>query len=276
MSSPPSHVSVPPSDAEREKLRATFTEDAELYHRARPGYPEALFDELARIAALRPGARILEIGCGTGQATLPMAVRGYRVTAVELGAEMAAVARRHLAGVGDVQVHTATFEAWPLPADPFDLVMAATAFHWIDPAARWHKAAAALTPGGSVAVFGSTHVAGGEEPFFEEVQACYERFMPGTPAGLHLTPADNVADERAMEAAATGLFEPPVCRRYRWEITYDTAGYLDLLRTYSGHRALDPENRRGLLRCVSDLIDGRYGGRVRKSYLTLLMVARRR
>ena len=276
MSTPPSDLSGLRSDAERERLRATFTEDADLYRRARPGYPEALFEDVVRIAALRPAARILEIGPGTGQATRPMAARGYRITAVELGAEMAAAARRHLAGVGDVQIHTAAFEGWPLPADPFDLVMAATAFHWVDPAVRWHKAAEALTPGGSVAVFGSTHVAGGDEPFFHEVQACYERFMPGTPPGLRLTPADELADGMAVEAAATGLFEPPVCRRYRWEIAYDTAAYLDVLGTYSGHRALDPESRRGLLECVANLIDGRYGGRVCKAYLTLLMVARRR
>ena len=100
--------------------------------------------------------------------------------------------------------------------------------------------------------------------------------MPGTPPGLRLTPDDDVADERVIEAAATGLFEPPVCRRYRWESAYDTAAYLDVLRTCSGHRALDPERRRRLLQCVANLIDGRYGGRVGRAYLTLPMVARRR
>ena len=76
-------------------------------------------------------------------------------------------------------------------------------------------------------------------------------------------------------AAASGLFAPPACRGYLWEITYDTAAYLDVLRTYSGHRALDSEGRRRLLDCVADLIERRYGGRIRKAYLTQLMVARR-
>ncbi len=268
-------MSTQPSEADRERLRVTFTEDAELYQRARPGYPEALFDDLQDIAGLPPAARVLEIGCGTGQATLPMATRGHRVTAVELGTAMAEAARRHLAGVGGVEVHTVAFEDWPLPTEPFDLVMAATAFHWIDPAVRWRKAASALRPGGSVAVFGNAHVAGGDEAFFEQAQACYERFMPGTTPGVRLSRADDLTDEHAAAAAASGLFAPPACRGYVWEITYDTAAYLDVLRTYSGHRALDSEGRRRLLDCVADLIDCRYGGRICKAYLTQLMVARR-
>lgn len=103
--------------ADRERLRATFTEDAELYHRVRPGYPEGLFDDLVMLAALPRRGRVLEIGCGTGQATLPMAARGYPITAVELGPEMAALARRHLTAYPEVAIHTSAFEAWPIDRD---------------------------------------------------------------------------------------------------------------------------------------------------------------
>jgi protein-L-isoaspartate O-methyltransferase len=58
-----------------------------------------------------------------------LAEQGCRVVAVELGAGLAAVARRNLAGFPDVEVVTAAFEEWPLPTEPFDLVLAATAFH---------------------------------------------------------------------------------------------------------------------------------------------------
>jgi cyclopropane fatty-acyl-phospholipid synthase-like methyltransferase len=103
------------------RLRETFNEDAEQYDRARPRYPDQMFDDLAA-AGVAPGARVLEIGCGTGQATVPLAKRGYRVVAVELGPDMAAVARRNLAGFDSVEVLTAAFEDWPLPAEPFDVV----------------------------------------------------------------------------------------------------------------------------------------------------------
>src|SRR5256885_12225749 len=75
-------------------LRATFDQAAELYDRARPGYPRELFDDFAELGQLRPGDRVLEIGPGTGQATVPMAERGFHITAIELGPSLAAVADR--------------------------------------------------------------------------------------------------------------------------------------------------------------------------------------
>jgi SAM-dependent methyltransferase len=260
---------------DRERLRATFTEAAELYDRVRPRYPDALFDDLADLAGLAPGARVLEIGPGTGQATLPMARRGYSVTAVELGEAMAAVARRNLAPYPLVEVHTAAFEDWPLPREPFDLVLAATAFHWVDPSLRWRKAAAALGPGGALALIETIHVAGGDQAFFDAVQACYARFDPDAPpGGVRLPTPGEVADD-GDAVAATGLFLPPAFRRHICEIGYTSAEYLDLLDTYSDHRALAADRRRDLYGCIAGLIDRGWGGRIRKAYLFRLMVARR-
>ncbi|WP_069861801.1 class I SAM-dependent methyltransferase [Streptomyces malaysiensis] len=265
-----------PDETRRVRLSRTFDEDAELYDRARPGYPPELFDDLAEVAGTGPGCRVLEVGAGTGKATLPLAERGCRITAVELGAGMAAVARRNLAGFEAVEIVTADFETWPLPKEPFDAVVAATAFHWIDPAVRMVKAADALRPGGALAVVATQHVAGGTEEFFAEVQGCYERFDPATPPGLRLPAAADVdTSDHTDEVARHGRFGPVVLRRHEWDLTYTTAQYLDVLRTYSGHRALPPEAREGLLGCIAGLIDGRYGGRVTKRYLTELRVSRR-
>jgi len=256
------------------QLRVTFDEDAERYDRARPGYPQAIFDDLAELAGIGPGCRMLEIGCGTGQATVPLAERGCEIVAVELGAELAAVARRNLARFPAVQVVTAAFESWSLPADPFDLVLSATAFHWIDPAVRIVKSAEALRPGGTLAVIDTYHVAGGTEPFFADAQECYERWDPATPPGLRLEPADSIPQE-AEEIDRSGLFEPARFRRHATDIPYTMATYVDVLLTYSGHRALDPAAQRGLLDCIAGLIDHQYGGQIVKRYLSQLRVARR-
>src|SRR3954466_6105375 len=132
--------------SDRERLRSTFSTVAELYARVRPGYPAEAFDDLVSLAALQAGARVLEIGCGTGQATRPMAERGMRMVCVALGAEMADVARRELADLPDVDVFTSSCEAWPLPPEPFDLVFAATSFHWIERSDAEPKVAQALGP----------------------------------------------------------------------------------------------------------------------------------
>lgn len=264
-----------PDQARRARLGAIFDEDPELYDRARPGYPPALFDDLDALAGTGPGCQVLEVGAGTGKATVPLAERGCRITAVELGAGMARVARRNLAGFGAVEVVTADFETWPLPAEPFDVVLAATAFHWIDPAVRMARAAEALRPGGVLAVVATQHVAGGSEDFFVEVQSCYERFDPATEPGQRPPAARDVdTSDHADEAARSGRFGPVVLRRHEWDLAYTTAEYLDVLRTYSGHRALPQAAREGLLGCVAGLIDRRYAGRVTKRHLTELRVSR--
>lgn len=155
-----------PDESRRARLSRTFDEDAELYDRARPGYPPALYDDLTRLAGIGAGRRVLEIGCGTGQATVPLALLGCRITAVEAGPRTAAVARRNLSRfAAQVDVVPVEFESGPLPDELFDVVLAATAFHWIDPAVRVHRAADALRSGGALAVVRSRHVRGGSEGF---------------------------------------------------------------------------------------------------------------
>ena len=262
------------TETSRERLRATFTEDAELYDRARPGYPQQLYADLSGLVGLGPGCRVLEIGCGTGQATVPLAASGSRVTGVELGAEMAEVARRNLAPYPDAEVVVSAFEEWPLPSDPFDLVLSATAFHWIDPAVRMAKAADALRPSGVLAIVSTHHVKGGSEDFFARSQPVYERFVPETPPGLRLEPAADIPSDDA-ELLASGRFGPVGIRRYEWDLAYSTQQYLDVLRTYSNHRALPAPAREGLLAAIADLIDTRHGGSITKRYLTELLTTER-
>jgi SAM-dependent methyltransferase len=251
-------------------LRETFDEVPELYDRMRPGYPEALFDDLSDLARLGPGSRVLELGCGTGQATVPLARRGYEVVAIELGAGLADVARRNVSAFPAVRVVNVAFESWPLPAQRFDAVVAATAFHWIDPAVRESKSADALRPGGALAVVSTHHVAGGSERFFVDAQRCYERWDPATPAGLRLSPPSEV---QHAELGASGHFGTGTFRRYEYEIAYSSAEYRDVLLTYSGHRAMEPQAQRALLACVTDLIDADHGGRIAKRYMNELAVA---
>ena len=257
----------------RERLRSTFDQAAELYDRARPRYPAALFDDRVDLAGIGPGARVLEIGPGTGQATVPLAERGCRVVAVELGADLAGVARRKLARFPAVEVVTAAFEDWPLPREPFDMVLAATAFHWVDPAVRVDKAADALRPGAALATVATHHVAGGDEAFFAEVQACYERYDPDTPpGGSPLQPAAEIPSS-SEELDRSHRFGPARFRRYEREQAYTTTSYVEVLLTYSGHRALDPRAQASLLGCIAHLIDTSYGGHITKRYLTELRVA---
>jgi SAM-dependent methyltransferase len=260
-------------------LRATFDGAALLYDRVRPGYPEELFDDVVALSGLPPGGRVLEIGCGTGQATVPLARRGYHVLCVEFGENLAAVARRNLATYPRAEVLTADFEDIPLPEEAFDLAVSATAFHWLDPAVAYPKTARALQPEGAVALFWNEHVhsdASGD--FFEAAQEVYEREAPEIvkPDDHKGLPQPDELPDRTGEIEASGLFRDVIRRDYRWDEPYDAEGYVRVLSTYSGHIALDSASRERLFRGISDLIEREYGGRIVKGYLTTLYLAYRK
>ena len=146
--------------AETRSYGRVFDEIADAYGRHRPAYPDALVDRACELAGLRPGAAVLEIGCGTGQLTRSLLERGLRVTAVEPGAQLVARARDQLAGAGDVQFLNARLEDARLPRARYRAVFSASAIHWVDPDVGWRAIADALVDGGTVALLSVLRVAG--------------------------------------------------------------------------------------------------------------------
>jgi SAM-dependent methyltransferase len=260
-------------DDDRERLRATFDSAADDYQQARPDYPDGLYDALIETARLTAGDRLLEVGCGTGKATLALARRGFRITCVELGPALAAAARRNLAG-WDVEVIESAFEEVdPQAAGPFDLVFAATAWHWLNPTIRFRRAWELLVPGGHLAFWSATHVfPPGGDPFFAELQEVYEEIGEGLPEGAGYPQPGDLPDERA-EIERSGLFDEVVVRHFDWEVGYAADDYLRLLDTFSGHIAMRPEQRSHLYSEIRRRLGERADGRLRRGWGAVLHVA---
>lgn len=264
------------SDADRERLRQTFDRVAGLYQRARPDYPGELFDDLIAIAGLTPGDRLLEIGCATGKATLPLVRRGFRLTCVELGHDLAAAARRNLSGL-DADVIEGSFERWqPAPGEWFDLVFAATAWKWIDPARRYALAWRALRSGGHLAFWDALGVFPDDgDPLFREIQDIYDKIGEGLPPGSAL-PRTGELPEHAAEIDASGLFEVMHVRHFDWEQAYDADGYVALLDTFSDHITMADWQRERLYAEIRRRLRQRPDGILRRHWEAVLHVARRR
>ena len=260
---------------DRDRLKQTFEVAASRYHRARPDYPQALYDDLIRLSGLQAEARLLEVGCGTGKATLPLAQRGFGITAVEVGPNLAAEARANLAGFRDVEIVEAVFETWAPLQRRYDLVYAATAWRWIDPEQRYRRAWELLRPEGHLAFWAATHVfPEGGDPFFAEIQEVYDEIGEGLPPGAAWPRPGELSDDRA-EIEASGLFGDVVVHQYDWEVSYGTEGYLDLLDTFSGHIAMDSWKRDRLYGEIRRRLGRRPDGRVRRHWGAVLHVGRR-
>jgi SAM-dependent methyltransferase len=261
--------------AERRLQRArTFDTIADLYDQGRREPPVWLYDILFAEAEVDDlTAKVLEIGCGSGKSTLPMARRGTRVLALEMGANLTQLAQQHLAGFPNVEVRCTRFEDWESSPE-FDLVVAINAWHWLDPEVRYHQAAAALRPGGLLAFTANEHVfPRGYDSFFEEIQECYAAVgmgaIPWPPP-----PPETIPDSRG-EIELSGCFEDVRVIRRLWSEEFTAEEHVALMRTASDHRLLEADKREWLFGEMLHRIAARPNGRVRKHNLMLLHLARR-
>jgi SAM-dependent methyltransferase len=266
--------------AERRHLGRMFNEVPELYDRVRPGYPDELFADLVAVTGTDQRSAVLEVGCGTGQATLPLAALGFPVTALEPGPGMAALARQRLAAWRNVAVEISSFEEWDDRGQRFDVLVAASAWHWVDPSIGWRRAHDLLRPGGWMALLGNVVVRRpGEPEVYAETADLHQRFSPGNPDWGH-PPLE--VEVRATEEGwgppndpPGGLFGPTIVRWYPTVQWFDGTGFADLLRSTSPYRKLHPDVREPLLDAIAEHIHTRMDDRAARRYLSVLRAGQR-
>ena len=271
-----------------------FDEVAAEYDRRRPTYPDELVDQACQIAGIGSGDHVLEVGCGSGQLTRGLVARGLRVTALEPGKTLMALARQNLAGAGGVEFVNSQFEDALLPREQFRAVFSATAFHWVDPKVSWQKAADVLVPGGTLAL---VQYCGLEEPRTKRDQeaalAAIRKIAPDIAA--------NWPAYRDLDATLAGMEQRRgnVSEAWAWLGSYDvgqdyaarlfgdvqvalmpklieqTPGELNaLVRTLSFYARLSPGQRQALDREYEAIYE-RLGRPIRASTVAALVTARR-
>ncbi len=251
-------------------LRTTFDREAERYDRARPAPPKELVGAMVKAGNLQAGARVLEVGCGTGQATLPLARRGLRVHALELGPALAALAQRNLADYPNVTVEQTAFEVFTGEA-LFDALVSVQAFHWIEPETGLAHAASLLRPGGALLL--AWHQDLSEETAFSQAaDPIFERYAPGLE---HARPTPTFALERFREVLeASPNFGSVSTARFSWSDRYPKDRFLDLCLTFSNVQAQGVETRAHFLTEMAKVIDA-HGGSVVRRYESVLLSAYR-
>jgi SAM-dependent methyltransferase len=195
--------------------------------------------------------------------------------ALELGLNLGEVARRKLARFTNAEVVVADFDQWEVPRASFDVVVAATSFHWLDPSSRAVKCAEILRPGGSLAIIQTRWGVdvGDDDAFFAASQACYARWNSNhDPMSRQTRPED--VPQPCAELAGPG-FGDVVHLRYLCPREHSAASYRNLLGTFSDVLAMEERHRIGLLDCVSKLIESRFGGRIVRHDMHDLCIARR-
>jgi SAM-dependent methyltransferase len=251
----------------------SFNSVADLYDKARPGYPPELAKDLLALARMPGTGSVLEVGCGTGKATILFAPYGYSITCLEPGERLGIVAAQNLIAFRNVRIMESRFEDWDGPENSFDLLIAAQSFHWVEREVAFDKAARLLKPGAALGLFWNREPDDESDapyrPAFDDAYARYAPELDG-PGAL-----EEWVDEQKAKIESSGLFGPTQVRRYPWRFSYDANSYLELLSTYSDHILLPDENRRALFHALREEIE-RLGGRITKKYVAVLFFAKRR
>lgn len=266
----------PPGVANVDRL-SFFDVVPEVYDRVRPAYPAALFDALFAFAATGLDCAVhdvVEAGPGTGQATTALLERGAAVTAVELGPNIAAFLAAKFAAEPRLTVQVGAFEEVDLPPASADMVVAATAYHWLDPAVRVATAHRLLRAAGVLAVIDTVQVdSPADRGYFAASQAIYDRYFPGEEPGIAPRP-EQVRPAALGELRASPLFDEPRLWTWPWDQRYDTAAYINLVRSYSGTNRMPAGQREAFLADLAASIDREWDGYVVRPLVISLVAAR--
>jgi len=262
------------SQRDLEQRRHWYEPAAEAYARTRPAYPQALIQEVSERAGLRPGSRILELGCGPATATVAFAQAGASMLCLEPNPAFCELARRACLAYPAVEILPTSLEEWPQETDGFDAVLAATSFHWIPQEIGCSASARALRAQGSLILLWNMEL----QPS-SEVHQClsevYQRHAPSLDR-----PDDRQSRLATLQTLGrrvenSGLFGPMVSGHVESELTYTTEQYLNLLSTYSPYLQLEAHSRCALFEGLGDRIERHFGGSLRLSLLSAFQMARK-
>jgi SAM-dependent methyltransferase len=265
--------SLPPEEELRVDLErgAIFDASAMDYDQYRPSYPNVVVREVVSLSNLRSSSRLLEIGCGTGKATVPFAARGFTIDCVDPGKKLIAFAERNCRWWQSVVFMTGRFEEVHLEPYAYDLIYSAQAFHWVDPTVRLQKVSRLLREDGCLALM-YNYPGKQKDNVLKFITDDIKEESDGKLTAWDYM--EEVADwER--EIRSSGLFKKTKIMRHRWTQQYNSEKYAGLFRTYSDFLSLPKRIQKKVLGCMRRIIKSN-GGYIHRSYDCVLIHSRKR
>jgi len=263
--------------------RTHFDEIVVNYDRIRPSYPAELLADIHDYVGMPKVKKALEIGAGTGKATVPFLEAGYEVTAAEIGVNMAEFLTDKFKEYKNFSVVTAAFEDVLLDENTYDLIYAASAFHWVNAEIGCPKAFRLLKSGGVFALMRYNVITSDGDDLYEEIQAVKqkyyysyyiskERLVRNSKEELRL-PTEIFYSYGFDDMSKFG-FQDVVLNFYEVTLTYTADEYIALLDTLSDYRELPDENRSALYEETKAVINN-HGGQYNSDHVFQLYMGRK-
>ncbi len=212
-------------------LRTTFGKVSSLYDKSRVTYPKELIDDIITYSQLKPNATILDVGCGTGQATLPFAEKEYAVIGLDISKDLLAIAKKKCFSFKKAKFKLSSFEKAKFNKNSFDLIISGLAWHWVEPERRYEKAHRILTQNGALAFFWSYQQKGKSE-IVSAVGKVFDKYgkKRAGPAGTRMK---EYAEFTYNELQNHQLFGNIKKKEYSLNLQFSREQYINLVFTYS-------------------------------------------
>lgn len=213
---------------------------ANIYEEIRPSYPERLIEDIILKSNLKASDRLLEIGAGTGKATVQLAEKGFEIQAVEPGEDMAEILKDKCAKYSKVTIDVVSFEDWePKKNEKYDMIYCAQAFHWLDTTIKYKRCSKYLKKEGYLVLFWyetSEEETEAVKEISRKVQEVISRYdssicAPPETEQRPLHKGTVKDDERKAEIEASGLFKVVHKIEYTEEVRNDAEKYLKARKT---------------------------------------------
>ncbi|MBI5393445.1 methyltransferase domain-containing protein [Candidatus Woesearchaeota archaeon] len=219
----------------------TFEKISNLYDKARTSYPPQLINDIIAYSGIKQNGMILDVGCGTGQATFLFAQRDYNVVGLDAGQEMVTIAIGKCSSFPKVSFKVGTFEEIEFPDSSIDIIASGMAWHWINPEVAEKKTYEILRNGGTLALFWS-HQQKEKSDFVKAVGNVLDKYggIERGPAGSRVK---QISDNLYERLKLNKLFTSVEMREYNENIEFSKERYLNLIISYGWVQIL-PENKK--------------------------------
>lgn len=220
-----------------DKCCLTFNEDVKNYDKWRPTYCKELFDNIIQYSELNENKKAIEVGIGTGQATMPFLMTGCDVTAIEFGKNLAEYSKEKFKGYKKFSVYNTSFEEFKCNNNSFDILYSATAFHWIPEDIGYPKTLRLLKNDGTLALFwNKPFVARKDDLLHQKIQSIYQKYRP---SDKKMIENDTARYKRISQTIQSHCFRELEVKLYHQTRTFNASDYISLLNTYSDHRNME-------------------------------------
>lgn len=259
---------------ELERRKNWYSPVAEAYDKFRPRYPQNLINRVVKLTQLSPQAKILEIGCGPGTATVDFAQFGFSMLCLEPNPDFYQLVQQNCQQYPNVEICNTSLEEYQLGTEKFDIVLAANAWHWIPPEVKYSKAANALKNNGYLVLLWNMT----PEPKYEIYQVLKDVYQEYAPQSLRYEGREiqiGILQGFGKNILNSELFQDLISEHIPCEVTHNTDDYLMLLSTFSAYHMLEPQDKNALFEGLRDKINQNFGGRIQVFYESAFHIARK-